>query len=69
MGFFGRILCAVEREGKVTDFPHIGFQVPSVWGMLGKLKKKKDRALKRHDSSHSGWRGRIHRQIAVPSVK
>lgn len=38
--FFGRILCAVEREGKVTDFPHVGFQVPSVCGMLGKEKKK-----------------------------
>lgn len=40
LGFFGRILCAVEREGKVTDFPHVGFQVPSVCGMLGKEKKK-----------------------------
>lgn len=39
LGFFGRILCAVEREGKVTDFPHVGFQVPSVCGMLGKEKK------------------------------
>lgn len=41
LGFFGRILCAVEREGKVTDFPHIGLQVSSVCGMLGKRKKKK----------------------------
>lgn len=45
MGFFGRILCAVEREGKVTDFPHIGFQVPSVYGMLGKEKKKKNQGF------------------------
>lgn len=61
-------LCSGEgREGHRLP-PH---WIPSAFsvGNAGQRKKKKDRALKRHDSSHSGWRGRIHRQIAVPSVK
>lgn len=41
MGFFGRILCAMEKEGKeVTDFPHSRVQVPSVCGMLGKTPQR-----------------------------
>ena len=32
MGFFGRILCVMKKEGKeVTDFPHTRFQVASGW--------------------------------------
>ena len=65
VGFLWQILCVMEREGKVTDFPHSQFQVPSVCGMLGKQNKTKQKspgALKRHDSSHSGWRGRTPRE-------
>lgn len=37
LGFFGRIRCAMEKEGKeVTGFPHSRVQVPSVCGILGK---------------------------------
>lgn len=38
LGFFGRILCAVERK-EGHRLPHVGFQVPSMCGMLGKEKK------------------------------
>lgn len=68
MGFFGRILCAMEKEGKeVTDFPYSLFQVPSVCGMLGKtlqgLWKGMTPAILVGEAEYS------ERQTAVPSVK
>lgn len=59
MGFFGRILCALEKEGKVTDFPYSLFQMLSVCGMLGKTLQGLWKGM--NDSSHSCWKGKIPR--------
>lgn len=68
LGFFGRILCVMKKEGKkVTDFPHSQFHVPPVCGMWDKTPQGLCRGAT--PAPLVGEAAHPERQIAVLSVR